>query len=395
MSDQEKKSKTPAAPTQPEKPMPEKSREKGKLRELGIHMSEEAVDVSTASWDESLSKVWVDEATGELCASIDRMLFESPASAAARFMEPHGFNLNLENILACLDSMKFGVFAKATPAKGPDAKDIAKKIAPAVYMRLPHRTAKGPLLGKFYEEIAKYESELSRLQQYEAQSRRAMQEAVKDESGRAVVVQLQRDNEILREEIERLSRRVAQLSAAIEAVPMHSRETLLPAGMKLCQVRQIKEQDNLVHLKSDAGQYSFPLSQLSGLPTVGARAVALHDGGQIRGLWVFDPLPSPFEVTLATVLAVDGQRMKTRGEDRIERIVEIKSALQEAARGQKIILKIANAVVIDWLPVAVQIHGQIVDQIYDEQTKIQISEADGDSEAFIAEKPQKRRRSAA
>lgn len=343
----------------------------GVLRKQGVHLSDESVDVSAASWDQSLSQVIVDESTGELCASIDRMIFESPTEIGVRFLEPHGFNLNLENLLACLDSMRVGVIAKVTGSKRADGKENAKKIAPAMYMRLPVRTAKGPLLSRFYEEISKYEAELTRLQQYEAQSRRAMQAAVKDDSGRAAVLQLQRDNELLREEVERLSRKVGQLTAAIESVPIHSAQSTLPPGVRLSTVRQVKEQDNLVFINGESGQYTFPLSRLNGTPNVGSRALALHEGGVVRSVWVFDPTPRPFQWNLAEVLFSDGGRIKVRTIDRSELVLETKDQ-QAVARGDQILLQTSGDTVIAWHNFVSTRNSEIANQVYEEQTKLNV-----------------------
>lgn len=341
------------------------------LRKHGVHLSDETVDVSSASWDESLSQVIVDEAVGELCASVDRMLFESPAQIGVRFLEPHGFNLNLENLLACLDSMRMGVIAKVSGPKRADGKFVAKKIAPAMYMKLPSRTAKGPLLSRFYDEIGKYEAELTRLQQYEAQSRRAMQAAVKDDSGKSAILQLQRDNELLREEVEKLSRRVGQLSSAMESVPIHSHQSSLPPGIRVSTVRQVKEQDNLVYIKGEAGQYSFPLSRLNGTPAVGARALALHEGGVVRGVWIFEPAPRPFAWNLAEVLYSDGSRIKVRTSDRSELVFEL-SGQEQASRGDQVLLQTSGETVIAWHVLNQNDNSLIANKVYDQQTKMTI-----------------------
>lgn len=341
------------------------------LRKHGVHVSDETVDVSAASWDESLSQVIVDEAVGELCASVDRMLFESPAQIGVRFLEPHGFNLNLENLLACLDSMRVGVIAKTSGSKRADGKAVAKKIAPAMYMKLPNRSSKGPLLSRFYDEIGKYEAELTRLQQYEAQSRRAMQAAVKDDSGKSAIMQLQRDNELLREEVEKLSRRVGQLTTAMESVPIHSHQSTLPPGVKISTIRQIKEQDNLVYIKGESGQYSFPLHKLNGTPTVGARALAMHEGGVVRAVWVFDPQPRAFTWNVAEVLYSDGTRIKARTADRSEMVFDLGQG-QKVIRGEHILLQTSGDTVIAWHVMNQNDNAMIADKVYEEQTKLTI-----------------------
>ncbi|MCX6123865.1 MAG: hypothetical protein NTV34_03840 [Proteobacteria bacterium] len=353
-----------------------------KLQEQGIHVDALDLDLSLSSWDESLSKVWVEESTGELCASMDRLLFESPTSAALRFMEPQGFQLNLENILACLDSMRFSIITKTSPHK-KEGKFSPKKIIPSLYMKLPQRSARGHLLSKFYEEVGKYESELSRLQQFEAQSRRLIQEALKDETGKMAVARLQNDNEILRQEIGRLSKQVGQLTSAINAAPILNRENAIPSGVRSCQVRQVKEQENLIHLKADEGQYSFPLSKINGTPTVAGRALAYFEGGIARAVWVFDPLPEPFKYITALVLFADSASIKVRSDDRVERVIAARSADQGIRRGHKIILVFSGATFIDWINFEVDKSDWIAEELYDNQTARQLSAQGHDTENII------------
>jgi len=349
----------------------------------GVHVDEKSVDVENASWDQSLSKVWTDPLTGELCASVDRILFESPLSVAIKFMEPQGFQLNLENILACLDSMKFSIITKPDLNKDKSGRFPTRKIAPSLYMRLPQKTAKGPLLNRFYDEISRYESELSRLQQYEAQSRRVVQEAIKDDTGKSALIQLQKDNQSLREEIERLSRKVSHLASTINSVPIASKETLLPAGARLTQVRQVTPEKNIVHFKSDSGQYSYPLSLLNGTPQVGARAISMHEGGQIRGVFVIDPTPTPFTFLPAEVLVSDGSRIKVRTNNRADYIFDCDSSRSTPQTGQSVLLVISGTLVLDWSHLMDSALTHLIDSVYDRQTTSQIRGDSSNTEAHV------------
>ncbi|MCX6119559.1 MAG: hypothetical protein NT027_18635 [Proteobacteria bacterium] len=343
-----------------------------RLLQEGIHIDDLSVDVSVATWDEGLSKVWVHESTGEICATMDRLLFESPLSIAVRFIEPQGFKVNLENLLACIDAMKICVVTKPTTSKTDQSKFVAKRIAPAIYTKLPERNAKGPLLSQFYEEIGKYESELARLQQYEVQSRRAAQAAIKDETGKLALMQLQRDNENLKNEIEGLHRKLTKMATAIEAVPLVAKEGLIPVGLKQCTVRHVNVSENIVHFKSDQGQFSFPLSKLAGLPIVNARALSNHEGGVVRGVWVFDPVPQPFEFSPSEVLSVDETKVKVRLEDRSERVVSLPLG-HKVRRNERLVLKLATGVIIEALPKFEYLKEDPVDIVFENQVVFNLS----------------------
>ena len=68
-------------------------------KQAGVYINANDIDVTDAGLDPSLSKVWTDESTGEIAVSVERILFDSLLDIAARYLEPNGFSLNLENLL--------------------------------------------------------------------------------------------------------------------------------------------------------------------------------------------------------------------------------------------------------------------------------------------------------
>jgi hypothetical protein len=342
-----------------------------------VYLTEDAIDLSKADWDPSLTRVIHDDPSGDIVATIDRLIFESPLTIAARYLEPQGYQLNFENILACVDSMKFGVTAKVSSRRSPDNRVQAKRIFPLLYMRKPSRTSKGPLLSKFYEEIKKYESELARLQQYEAQSRKAMNAAVKDESGRSAIQQLQRDNDNLKQEIERLTRKVNQLSNAIDAVPLQKADQILPLGLKVGEIRSVSVDEGLAFVKVEQGQFSVALARFNGVPRIGAKVFVRSEGLKVRDVYVYDPAPEPFEIATGEVLYVDQQAIKIRLRDRRELIMSIDLDATPCQIGSEVLVRLADDRIINWQRLDHKPAHSLKARVYEKQTRHQLKIAYG------------------
>ena len=346
------------------------SRDKQKL--AGLFVDAKDVDIKSASIDPSLGKVWSDDATGELAVSLERVLFDGLLDVAARFLEPHGFSLNLENLLAIVDSMRLGAFATTSSKPGSDGRLVAKKLMPALFMHLPRKSKIGPLLQRFYDEIGRYENELARLQDMESKSKKAMESAIRDESGRKAVEVLRQENQILRDELAKMGKRLYMAEEALRSVPSASTDNQLPIGVKYCVVRAVRPSEGNAQIKSGDSQYTVPLKTIGGLPTLNARALVFHEGGVLRSVWVFDPMPEPFSRVLAEVVAVDGQRVKLRFKDRREMIVSLNGNLQAVRVGCGVFATFAKGHLIDWATVHESDQSGVADSVYDKQTKRQL-----------------------
>ena len=345
---------------------------RSKQKSAGIFTDARDIDVSHATLDASLAKVWSDETTSEIAVSIDRVLFDQFMDIAARYLEPHGYSLNLENLLAIIDSMKVGAFVVGSSKPAFDGRVQAKRLMPNVYMHLPRKNTVGPLLQRFYDEIGKYERELSQRQDLESASKKSMEAAVKDDTGKKAVNALQAENTALRDELSRLGKKLAMAEDALRAVPAISSDNQLPIGVRNCVVRSVRASDGAVTLKSGDSQFSVPLAQLGGLPVLNARATGYFEGGILRAAWVFDPLPQPFAMKLATVMAREGRKLKIKFADRRERLVHVAADRDDVAVGGRVLARFAGEYLVDLSVVHQETGDVLADIIYDEQTKKQI-----------------------
>lgn len=343
-------------------------------KHAGVYINANDIDVTDAALDPSLSKVWTDETTGEIAVSVERVLFDSLLDVAARYLEPNGFSLNLENLLATIDSMRLCVFASKASKRGPDGRDVAKKLIPGVFMHLPRVKTVGPLLTRFYDEIGRYERELARLQDVEAKARKLAEASVKDESGKATLDALRAENQGLREELTKMSQRLARAQEALKTIPTDTPDDALPSGVKPCVIRAVRLAEGVVLLKSGDQQFTCALKKLGGVPALNARGLSYYEGGVLKSVLVFDPAPKPFTFQLAEVMAVEGRKIKVRYSDRREGLLTLAADQEIPASGVKIIAKLADGFLVDVVPIAIASDSVISDRIFDEQTKRQLDE---------------------
>jgi hypothetical protein len=345
---------------------------RSKQKLAGVFMDGRDIDVTHATMDTSLAKVWSDENTAEIAVSVDRVLFDSLLDVAARYLEPHGYSLNLENLLATIDGMRLGVFAVGSSKPSSDGRMQAKRLMPHLYMHLPRKNTVGPLLQRFYDEIGRYERELARLHELESKAKKSVEAAIKDDSGKKAVAALHVENAALREELARLGKKLAMAESALSAVPSAASDNQLPIGVRNCVVRSVRVSEGLVTLKSGDSQFSVTLAQIGGLPMVNARTAAYFEGGVLRSAWVFDPLPKPFGTKLAQVMAREGRKLKIRFADRSESLVHVAVDRGDVTLGARVLARFAEQQLVDLTVVEAATGVVLADIIYDAQTKRQI-----------------------
>ena len=354
--------------------------DKTKQKSAGLFTTAEDIDLSEAAIGPDLSKVWFDEESGTIAVSIDRLVFDDLTEVASRYLEPNGYSLNLENVLAVIDSMRLGVFATIGSKHLPDGKPVGKRIMPALYMRLPKKNNVGKVLRSFYDEVGRYEAELARLQLVESKSRQSVDPSIKDESARKVIENLRVENLTLRSDLERIQKKLLSLENLFRENVQATNSGDMPAGAKNCVVRSVRVQEGAVLLKADETQFTIPLRKLEGTPVAGARAVAFYEGGVARSVWVYDPAPEPFYCQVAQVISVEGRKIKIRFPNRKERIIALLSDQEPPAQGGKILCKFSGAHLVSMTSVEIDNGGKIADLLFEEQTINQLKDV-GEREA--------------
>jgi hypothetical protein len=151
----------------------------------------------------------------------------------------------------------------------------------------------------------------------------------------------------------------------------------MPTGARNCVVRSVRVQEGVVLLKTPEAQFTFPLKGMEGTPLAGARAVAFYEGGIVRSVWVYDPMPTPFTSKIAKVMSTEGRKVKIKFPSRRETIITISSDQEAPSRDSKILCKFSGEYLVSLTAVALDSGGKIADLVFDEQTRNQLQEMVG------------------
>jgi hypothetical protein len=335
---------------------------------LIIYQSEQDVSLleATARFDVS----FVDEMDGAVVGTVDRFVFGSVADIAVKILDSHGYALNLENILAALDAMKFVAVCRGSK----DAvRPSVKNFTPALRTELPSKTSRGILLEKFYSEVATYETELLAL--------RAVKRAEEGKSPEMKWTDLAEENAGLKAEITRLNGKVQGLLTQVR----NGVESVTPGWALACTVRSVRVKDNKVHLSTDRGQFSSALDAVGFIPQVGAKGMCLIEGGVAREVWIYEKSGQNFTYAFAEVLFEDNKKFKCRDHERREWVVDGEGV----ERGMHVMLTIADGHIINWRPLQKTRTSDPQDYVQDQIVNHQIisNASEGYAEMLIEEDP--------
>ncbi len=287
---------------------------------------DETIDLSRATYSADLSSTGLDPESQNFHVSIDRVLFQTPVSMVQTILEAHGYVLNLENILACLDDLHLTVLAQlqsseATPLQG-------KRYLPAYQFRLPSKLHVGPLLRRFYSEIESYETALKALKD---DPKGAVRQEKKAEQNKDKLEALEKENRELKQEIKDLK---LELQRATQSVAQANRalsdQNLMPAQIRLATVKEVKYEDRLIHLKIGRTALQFPLVLAVEIPEAGERCLVHIDNGVVKSAYFFEAKGKHIKPSAATVLFVKDHLCKVRDRQRRSFVLQAKNEVELA-----------------------------------------------------------------
>ncbi|NRA44465.1 MAG: hypothetical protein HRU09_05865 [Oligoflexales bacterium] len=126
------------------------------IRKLGTNLylalEDEDCDFSSAQYDQSLSKASYEKDVQLFWASIDYGQNKSAIALIKKILTAHGYDLNIENVLATLDSLWFGNIVQ-TKSDNPQPNMPARRFLPAISFYMPSKGNSGFLLELFYQEL--------------------------------------------------------------------------------------------------------------------------------------------------------------------------------------------------------------------------------------------------
>lgn len=290
------------------------------LRNEKILDDEDQVDLGKASLSLELSSTGFDEETQEFHVSMDRALFNNPVAIISTVLEANGFILNIENILAALDQLKFAPLVKSG-SRGSSS--TIKYYLPCLKFQLPSKGQVGPTLKRFYEEIQHYELAINELQQQEKAPVKGQR---KSEQHKEQIMKLEEENKLLKQEVSDLklllNRAVKSEATANKAL---ASQNLLPNDIRLGIVRELNIEDRQILLKSGRTSISVPMALSPILPNVKDKCLVHYDKGNVIGCFFYETTGILLKPILSQILAKDSQVCKVRDINRRTWCITIKN----------------------------------------------------------------------
>lgn len=315
-----------------------------------IVVDDDKVELSRAAYSPELSSTDLDGETGTFHVTLDRILFKKPVDVAITVLNAHGYAINLENILSCLDQFVLGAKVKAPERSDGEGRALVKNFLPCAHFTLPNKSKIGNLLKLFYSEIQGYEQEIARLQDGELK---------KDGEKQKSREQLMREIERLSGENTRLQTKLNDLSSQLtEALRFQANanralasQNIIPPQLRLAQVRELIFAERSVLLRSGRTNISLPMALLETLPKQGESCLVNIVDGTALGAFFYESKGQPFEKDWADILVAKPEVCKVRDSQRRQHVLRAQNEAEtelfrQLKRGQKVCLYRAAEVII-------------------------------------------------
>lgn len=309
-------------------------------------------DLSRASISKALSAVGYDNDGKFFYVTVDRLLFTDPASTIKAVLDAHGFVANLENVLACLDTCVFGVYATTSGRRNADGSaDKVGAYFPCIRFELPQKNKVGSILQSFYDEIAKYASKTADKNVPWLPSPDA--KALKDL--RAEVAELREKNQELQEQVSALTLQLSREQRSLSRVERAlDSQRMLPDNVRICKVERVDLRRRIVKVSCNRKAFEVPTHILNRVPELQARCLIAFDEGEETpvGVILLDGKEADnVESRVAELLHVEGDSFKARDSMRNE--IQVKAvnpmeadSIRMLGRGMKVMVSISEGYVV-------------------------------------------------
>ena len=320
---------------------------------LRIICEQNNADLFKAAINTDLSAVSYDEEGKFFYITIDRVLFSGPVTIIRSVLDAHGYVPNLENILSCLDSCVFSIYAKVIDQKTPEvAPAKVNEYLPCLRFELPQKNKVGDILQSFYDEISKYES---RQNEPKTIGWGANTDTKTDRELNKEIERLKADNRQLAEQVEALTQRlIAEQSSHSRAARALESQQALPENTRICRVEHVDFKRRLIRVKSVRKVIDIPTHMLDKVPDYQARCLITFDEDDKvpMGILFFNSEElGSIEKRTAELLYVEGDTFKARDSMRNEFQIKAVNAMEADTikalrRGMKVLISVADDYVV-------------------------------------------------
>ncbi|SMF06338.1 hypothetical protein [Pseudobacteriovorax antillogorgiicola] len=319
----------------------------GRSDDSGEIFVKDELDLSKASYAEGLSSTDFNQETEAFHVTYDRILFKSPMEIIATVLDANGYLVNLENIIACVDDLSFGVRAqlKKSGAQYP----VAKSFIPCLQFRLPKKSKIGPILQRFYGEIEAYESRLAELQGHPNKKGPKLKDPKELDTQ---LKKLEKENKDLRDEVNELK---SQLGRIVKAEASANRalvnQNLMPPNIRLAKVRDVDLAERVIGLRAGRTNINFPMVLSPVVPELDDKCLVHIEQGQVLGGFFYESKGKDIDPGLGEILWVDGDTCKIRDPERRIWLINAKhdaerEMFSQMKRGDEVLLYMLEGKVV-------------------------------------------------
>lgn len=291
---------------------------------------EERVDLSKLTISDSATRIEVDEENLTFTVTCDRVCYSSLFSIVSKVLTSHHYQINLENILATFDSIRFGV--NVTAKEGKDA------FLPALQFNFPtKKKQQGNVLKLFYQEISVYEEALSQAKAKNLEGK-SIDEIKRENLGlKSTLKRTEEENRSLKNQ---LSNWKSQFRRASN--DLNKGETL-PSNVRSAIVKSVDLDQRSVNVSTGRKLFTYPIQKLTGLPSPGSPCLIQVEQGTIENLFLLTKELEEFSIKIGKVLNIKDDLMKLRTSDRDILLVEAannseESSMTKIKRGSRVVL---------------------------------------------------------
>ena len=282
-------------------------------------------------------------------ASVDQVLFNRPVDIVKTVLEANGYRINLENFLGALETMSLAVKGKVGSRLDEQGLPLVKTYSAGLTFDLPRQSKVGDLLNLFYSELSSYGVQLASAQPPPPQS------------ATADIWKLQEELDQTRQRCAELRSMNAQLADRLQTatavanrqVRSSEQTSVLPEDLQVGIVKSVTVARRSAQVVVDGRTVSTDLARTIKLPVKGDRCLVQRLASGSETVYFLDEAGSRYDQSVATVLAIQDQKIKVRDDQRSVYFVEAQNVAERQTignlnRGNEILIKIHEGSLISF-----------------------------------------------
>jgi hypothetical protein len=267
----------------------------------GLFLARKAsqLDLSSAMIDRSLQGAGYHPAAATFWGSLDYFHADTLPAVVAKILAAHGFVLNHENLLACIDSLGAGILTMESIAP-------IRRYFPVLYFQMPKSNSQGVLLSSYYREL----QVLLNRESTKTDDETSKSKAAKDASSSQLMQQI----DYLALKNSQLQKELTERESYLQSGKVQSGESSL-YDVHLGKIKEIEAKSRTIKVKTGHKTVQFSFDELNIIPPIGHPCAVVTDSQERPHKILFFNFPGAVplaEYTFGKILAYQGNLVKIR-----------------------------------------------------------------------------------